>query len=365
MPAELMALKTTYGDLLKKYANFHVPAYQVKVGETDISVDAGIVIDGLRVDVPLYDSAGSASFSIVNAYKPKENDFDGAVLEKIKLGSNVEVMLGYGSSLTCVFRGFVAAIGAQFGPSGDPTLSVTCMDVRRMMMEQQFNKSKKNVTNYSLEAKAVLSNEHYACVLPASYIVCDTSQNLNSALIQREEKDYSYVSRLASSINFEFFVVQGYAYFRPQRKEPAPIMTLSWGAELISFSRELGLRGYVAEIQVSGKVQNGKERAFYKLERPSDPSVKPGVGTVKSIVDDSLETNDACRLRAEAELEKLKRDAIVGQCECIGLPEICPGRFIDLQGLSARFNGHYYITGVQHQMGSGGYTTSFSVGVNE
>jgi len=46
---------------------------------------------------------------------------------------------------------------------------------------------------------------------------------------------------------------------------------------------------------------------------------------------------------------------------CIGLPELVPGRYIELDGMGKQVNGKYFISKVIHRFGPDGFTTQFDV----
>ena len=50
-----------------------------------------------------------------------------------------------------------------------------------------------------------------------------------------------------------------------------------------------------------------------------------------------------------------------GECRCIGLPEIIPGRFVKLKGIDDKSDGSYFISEVAQILSEDGYNTEFVV----
>ena len=52
------------------------------------------------------------------------------------------------------------------------------------------------------------------------------------------------------------------------------------------------------------------------------------------------------------------------ECECVGIPELAPGRFVEVEELSSQADRKYYITYVRHVLDEDGYRTYLKAGVN-
>lgn len=64
---------------------------------------------------------------------------------------------------------------------------------------------------------------------------------------------------------------------------------------------------------------------------------------------------------AKAEFDKANDTFIKGEVECIGLPQIRTGVWINLDKMGKRFSGKYYVTETTHTIDGNGYRTRFSV----
>ena len=82
------------------------------------------------------------------------------------------------------------------------------------------------------------------------------------------------------------------------------------------------------------------------------------------IVDYEINTVEEAKARAEAELNKRSMNFIIGVGKIIGIPEIIPGKFIEIKNFAPSVDNIYYVTKVIHKINNGAYYTEFEAGVN-
>ena len=73
---------------------------------------------------------------------------------------------------------------------------------------------------------------------------------------------------------------------------------------------------------------------------------------------------EEAKKRAEARIETIADNFGELECECVGIPELAPGRFVQVEGLSSQANRKYYVKVVRHVIDESGYRTFFKAGVN-
>ena len=129
---------TSYSDLVKKYNNFMVPAMVMTVDGTDTKKLAGVYISQVRVNLSL-EQVCSASFTLENVYDYQNSSLQSEVKKYFQLGSLVTIALGYGSDTTEVFWGYIHEL--QYSFEEDVSVSVTALDMRRLMMMNQENRT--------------------------------------------------------------------------------------------------------------------------------------------------------------------------------------------------------------------------------
>lgn len=353
--ADLMSGQYSYDQLAQKYKNFLVPAVKLKSQGKDLLTSLKLAVEDISLSLSL-NGASSCRFSIVNAYDLKARTFEDNIKSQLMLGTVLEVEIGYGSATTLVFKGYVSEINYEFRDL--PALEITVLDVRRLMMEGRARMMIHSVQSYSQAFSDVMQRYQKICT---SLVIDKTDDNLTS--VTQTVSDYEFVAKeLSWKADREFFVLAGKAYFRIPQKVEAPVVSLEWGRGIISFSRNSLYCD--SAIKVVGFDEENKKALVGEATCKGDDPQKSVISQPQPTVytePDAVETGQVNK-RAESESKKRKRRTQGGKGMCIGLPEIVPGRFIELIKLDKNLDGKYYIQSVEHNLGADGFTTSFSIG---
>ncbi|MEG0780307.1 MAG: contractile injection system protein, VgrG/Pvc8 family [Oscillospiraceae bacterium] len=343
----------SYRDLVRKYGLLRVPAYKLKVDGATLG--GGVGVENLNVSLSL-ESASAVSFTVAGVYDLEKRAFLPEVKKKLKLGAKVSLELGYGSTLTQVFQGYISNVTYQF--SDAPGLSVTAMDARCLMMEGDKRERTLVVTTYSAAFQKVM--EDYKALCPKLEVDATDADAITQ--IVQKSSDYAFITeKLGKEANREFFILNDTAYFREKAKAKSPLLTLVWGEGLISFSRSAAYQNL--KITVLGFDPEKKEAVKAQVtEKASDAQTAVGTPHETYILDPDAQEVTKAKNRAEKEAQKRKRKAQQGSVGCVGLPELVPGRFITLKGLDSELDKDYYIKEVHHELGSDGFSTTLEIG---
>ena len=349
----LMDESTTYARLVSRYGQFRVPAWKLLIEGKQLP--GGVGVERISATLSL-DGASAVSFTVAGAYDRKSSGFQKDVKSMLKLGAKVNLSLGYGSALTEIFQGYISAVGVEF--SDTPVLSITAMDVRRLMMEGTSREEVHVVSTYSAAFQEVM--KRYSALCP-NLEVDATDKDEITQIVQRTS-DYDFVSEnLARKANREFFVLGDRAYFRERGKVKQPICTLSWGEGLLSFSRSSLYQNL--KITVIGFDPDNKQPVKAQVTEKSDEAQKAVGAQHETVIPDPDAREEAkARKRAEKEAQERKRRAQTGSASCVGLPELVPGRFVAMKGLDSDLDLDYYIREVRHELGSDGFSTTLEIG---
>ena len=76
------------------------------------------------------------------------------------------------------------------------------------------------------------------------------------------------------------------------------------------------------------------------------------------IIDPTVASDSEAQTRADAELDNLSWRFGTFLIKTVGIPEIIPGRFIKIDGLSSDVNKKVYIVKVIHTINSSGFKTN-------
>lgn len=357
----LMQVSTTYALLKKKYRGFAAPTVRIKVEGNDIVERYGAAVANVTVELAAGYQSSGCGFDLVGEYDPKQTDFDksGAV-RLLELGAKVEVELGY-IATELVFAGLITELNYCFDAESAVFLHVECMDAKCLLMKTQrleiFREKK-----IDRAVQALLSEQPVGGYLKGKQVEAPNTgvQMLPVSM----ETSYDFIVRQAQYAGCEFFILAGKAYFRQKPKAGNPVMTLKPGEALLSAN--LSLRGaeLVKKIKVTG-INPDNDQEFSGTATSSGRFGKGAAtarmlaGTERVYLDARAESAAQAQSRAKILLGGIEQGFGVLQCQCIGLPELAPGRMVKVDGLMDRADGKFYITEVRHTFdGQEGFQTT-------
>ncbi len=358
---DLMTAITSYTVLDLKYQGFRAPTAHVIVDGTDLTAKLKTNFASITADLSAgYESSG-VSFDVIGEYRPDQTEFDTAGAAKVlQLGAKVELKLGYIRTET-VFVGLITDVTYDFPEDDEPTIHVECMDAKCLLMKMQR-------LEIRAEKKiAPLVNALLGAAPVSSYLDGKTvslTETEREPLPINMDSDYDFLVRQAQYMGCEFFILAGKAYFRQPSLAATPLMTLEPRHGILSAS--LSLRGapLVKKVTVVGvdpqsdKAVSGSASASGKYGTGSGAS-KMLSGTERTYFDPRTASAKDATDRAKVLMRGIENQFGVLNCTCIGLPEIVPGRWISIKGLSPQITGKFYIVQVRHVLSESGFTTTF------
>ena len=177
------------------------------------------------------------------------------------------------------------------------------------------------------------------------------------------ESDYEFVVRAAKRYNFEFFVDRGKVLFRPMKSDTSVLMTLGVRQGIQTFHIAYSLTSVVGEIEAramdpgKGEVISANSKFNNTISTGSKAKQLMGSGT-KVYLDASISSKEEAQARVDSLMEKMSYRLGSLEADCVGLPDLVPGRFIKLSGLGTPVDNQFYITTVVHNFsGDTGYST--------
>lgn len=353
----LMTGTSSYKILEAQYGNFIIPALKIKVSGFDVIKTMGLVIEEIQVTLSVK-LAGMTIFKIAGLYQEKNHSFSTAVKDKFKPGTVVEVELGYLSATRKVFKGYVAMVGAEFGEN--PLLVVTLMDARRLMMTSGKKSVLYDVKNYSDVVKTILGNYSKLC----SSVIDATSDSLDKPVSQMTN-DFDFITRElihTGRTDREFFIIADQAYFRKPQSVTAPMLKVQYGRELCSLNVDFSY----LDLQVNVIGYNPREQERIEAQQKAAGYLSQvrliSQTPVMNFVDADADSAEKARIRAVALAREQQKKTCAGSGSTFGLPELIPGRYLQVEALDAMLNKKFYITEVNHVMNSESYMTYFEIG---
>ena len=352
---DLMSSDTdTYNSLANKYGNFREPAVRLYVDGSDVVQELQLSIHSAEIILSLSE-ASTAVIRLNDVYDQETQSFDSKVKNKFKLGTVVEVGIGYQSEIQKVLKGYVASLGAEFGKN--IWLVITVADVRRLMMTSGVHQVLYDVKNYSDAVQTVLGRYSKLCTPEIEA----TDDKLEKPLSQKSN-DYDFITKeliAAGCCNREFLVMGNKAYFRKPHGGAEVICSLKPGKGLEKFKVE----SEYTDLQVDVTGYNQQEQSVVKASatvKSTQPFSSVMTSTpVHIIASPEMDTQDKAGVCAQYYADRRLALGQKGRGICVGLPELMPGGYVEVVTPEEIANKKFYIQKVRHKINIKGFYTEF------
>ena len=363
---DLMTASTSYQMLKTKYQDFRAPTVRVRVDGTDITENLKAHLSNVTADLSCGYAASGISFDVIGEYDYEQSTFSQKGAAKIlQLGAKVELELGYIRTET-VFSGLIAEIRYEFEEDDAPYIHVECMDAKCLLMKMQRLeiRSEKKIAPV---VNALLGQQPVSTYLTGRTV--QLTEDEKEPLQFHMDSDYDFLVRQAQYPGCEFFIFAGKAYFRQPPKASSPVMTLEpkMGIRQASFS----LRGasLVKKVTVTGvdptsdKPVSGSASASGSFGKGAGAN-RMLTGTERTYFDPRTTSAKDAVARAKVLMEGVQQQFGVLTCQCMGLPELVPGRWIKIDGFMDEAKKSFYITDVRHVYSESGFITTFDARIS-
>lgn len=348
-----------FSALYQTYGAMREPNYALKVGgkTLDLGDDARL----LRVECELTCSR-QAGVLVLEAALDPEQEHGAAWLDAFQPGAACSLSIGYGKRLTEVFCGFL--YDALWSDPLDGTillLEAVCLDVRgRLMLTSCADGGAQRTASRMISD--ILGQD--CCKALASRQTIDPPpEDWDLPALRPGPSDYSILCAAADFLCYEFYAFADELYFGKPRPESGAALTFDGPNGLMALKRRRTLAGQCAAVAVSGTDDSG-ERICSRQARRKDS----GFGTDKMsgvLSGDLRQPEPFVRTMAQAQylskarMERRQRQSGGLAGHGVGLPELRPGRFIEVSDLSKPLNGTYYVHTVRHILDETGFETWF------
>ncbi len=354
----------TYKALQKKYVNFITPALEVTIGNTTYS-SKEIPILNLEVELTADGSAGGCTFTVDSQYKAEasrwKNDFD----KSVKIGAKLAVRGGY-VKMEEIFYGYIDDYSFAYSGEEGPNIEINGIDGLGYLMSMREplyagQQKAKNIVEDILSKSVAAGYAKKAKVGMLS--------GFETPIIKEQIDDWSFLNLMAGRYGATLFVVDGELIFDDVVSDTKPLLKLAVGAGLRSFTKRVSLAHQVGKVEIWGRDVNQKPikgvADAVTVGGAEGKSAAQLVSGLKSAVlreySEYVRTQKECELMAQNRLNGIAMGLVSGEGTCIGIPEIIPGRYIEIDGLDDSTNGSYFISRVKHRFDSAGYSTTFEV----
>lgn len=361
--------KFTYEGLQKEYTDFSHPRAKVRLGDKEFdSIGKGMIINDIHVELTAGYEASVASFRIYDVYDTARGEFRyDEISKQVLMGNSAEIRMGYIDKIKTVFKGFITGVAFAFETGGLPYIEVTAMDVKGVMMGGSYAKSLSEKT-YGAAVKKIFEMSAGGELLSLGGSEIDATPDEKNSVGGEDksspvtvemvgESDYEFVVRAAKRYNYEFFVECGKVIFRPAKKDQSILIKMGSRTGLQNFNIQYSITGVVGKIEARAMDPGAGEVISVSRMFTNDISVgreaKKLVGKgAKVYLDASISSKQDAESRVAALMEKMSYRLGSLEADCVGMPELLPGHFMEVDGMGAPADNRFYISTVTHDFTS-------------
>lgn len=348
-----------FSALYQTYGAMREPNYTLKIGgkTLDIGDDAHLT----RVECELTSTRQANVLALEAVLNPKQ-EHGAAWLDALQPGAACSFSVGYGTNLTEVFCGFLYdALWSD--PLGGTVmlLEAVCLDVRgRLMLTSCADAGAQRAASQMISD---ILGQSCCKELAKKQTIDPPPKDWDLPALRPGPSDYSILCAAADFLCYEFYAFADELYFGKPRPKSNAVLTFDGPNGLMDLKRRRTLAGQCAAIAVSGTDDKG-ERLYSRQARKKDSGF--GTDKMSGILSGEfhqpepfVRTMAQAQYLSKARMERRQQQSGGLTGHSVGLPDLRPGRFAEVTGLSKPLNGTYYVYTVRHILDETGFETWF------
>lgn len=279
-------------------------------------------------------------------------------------GKKIELKAGYHSDEATIFTGIVIKQSVKIRQNGT-YLIIECRDEAVKLTVGRKNRY--YYESYDSDIIEEISNK---------YGIANEVQKTNyqhPELIQYNCSDWDFIVTRAQANGKICFMDDGKLHVKAPNYSAESIQTVLFGSTILDFDAEMDARSQL--LKVSAYTWDEAEQGIIETEA-NGPEIELN-GNISSedlakVIDlENYELRHGGTLKEQviqdwANATQLYHQLakIRGRVRFQGIPEVKPDTVLNLQGISERFNGPIYISGVLHSIADGNWTVDAQFGLN-
>ena len=323
-------------------------------------------IELISIDIQLSVNRINTALIYFNDGDMPDGEFPVSDADTFKPGSEIRIQLGYEQEMVDIFSGVIIRHSLKITSNNAAQLVLECKDKAIAMTVGRKNanyidKKDSDIITQLIGNYAGLSNEVTATTLT------------HKELVQFYCSDWDFLLARAEANGLLVSLDAGKVIVKAPQTSAAPVLTVTYGMDLIDFHADLDARA-----QFKSVASVGWDLATQQIQQQqATPETLTGQGNLDSaaLADvlglasfrlQSTAPLDTSFLTTWAKAQQLKSGLarIRGHVTFQGSALAKPGTLIELKGVGARFNGNVFVSAVNHQVSDGNWHTRVDFGMS-
>ncbi len=282
-------------------------------------------------------------------------------------GAKIEILAGYDNTNKPIFSGVVAAQSLQIDAKSASKLVVDIVDPAISMTLERTNAIYEKTTDSDLIGKLITANGLSKDVSPTALV--------HEEIVQFYASDWDLMLMRAEMNGFVAWAEGGKVSVKPPDTSAAPVLTAGFGDAIYELEAEMNAATQFASSAIKSSAWDATTQTLMTAG-PGTVNVQEAgnlssaelakvfaVKTYPQVTGAPIE-KDSLQQWSSGEMLKSKLSKIRGQVSFQGSALAQVGKMIALAGLGTRFNGNVYVSGVQHCIREGRWTTAATFGLS-
>lgn len=285
--------------------------------------------------------------------------------ETFKPGTEIEIKLGYQSKNDTLFKGIVIKQSIRVDGGNVARLQITCKDKADSLTRNRNNTIHTEITDSDLITQLIGNGDGLTAEVTATSITYPE-------IPQSDCSDWDLINVRAGINGMVVINESATVTVDTPKVSDSPELKVQFGYDMIEFDTEIDASNQSSGIECSG--WDLKTKAMISATA-TEPTVNEqgdidgteldvlSLGTKKLITSGSMEQDDL-QAWADSELLRLRLSRFIGSVSFHGSAKAKINSTIELAGLSERFNGNAFITGITHSIDGGRWQTTAHIGLS-
>ncbi len=295
---------------------------------------------------------------------PSEETFTVSNTETFIPGKAIEILLGYHSEETTVFKGIITKHSNTITTTANE-LTIDCKDAAVKMTAGRNSKHFNDVTDSDVAEQLIGAYPGIEADVEATTIQ-------HKDLVQYDTTDWDFIVSRMDSLGCICRVSDGkFTIKKPALGEDVKLDVL-YGATIIDYHAEIDSRNQYKGVQSSAWDFTSQEMVETDAAEPSwteggdisNSTLADTIGLEKyKLIHSGKITQEELQAWADAKLMKNRLAKIRGSVSYQGNADVMPGDFIGLNGVGNRFSGKAIASSVSHYCMDGDWKTEVKFGM--
>ena len=339
----------------------HLTTFTVKANGTALGGEYGIASLEIRREV---NRIPKATLVLVDGDASAQSF---AISEEDTLvpGVGIEILGGYASEETTLFKGVVTRHRVDIGARGGSRLTVEMRDAVFRMAIGRRSRNFTDVTDADVMEQLVAQHAGLTAEVTATTLT-------HPQIVQHQVSDWDFLIMRAEMAGFAVVCIDGTIKIEPPAVAGAAAARAVFGEALFSAELEIDAESQLSAVETGAWDAANQELVTAETEDASTPG--PGDisgadlsetgGTGSAPRHPGARDQAALDQWAAADMGRSRRAAVRGRVRVQGTDALLPGTLIELGGFGRRFNGPGFVSGVRHKLGQGDWITEALIGTH-